>query len=258
MQLSIDNVPYTVEEIKAKKNGYFAEVIAKAQFRSHRSNLPYKLIHKGDSLFYLLLCNVRNTAIYQDFKKKKVKSEPFVDILIDNDPQHQIIAISRNKDAFESSNVVIKILTQTFNKYLDYFNVVLHIQPIVISSAFWTNIKHRAQELDRITFELIKPNITNISERFKGDMRELIESTNSHETILSLHSPKRGTLDEINEKNDRVKALVDYSSEGGGNIKYKFKNDRKVYQTSDNIKVETIHTTFEAENATPDSFSLSQ
>lgn len=256
VQLSIDNVPYTVEEIKAKKNGYFAEVIAKAQFRSHRSNLPYKLIHKGDSLFYLLLCNVRNTAIYQDFKKKKVKSEPFVDILIDNDPQHQIIAISRNKDAFESSNVVIKILTQTFNKYLDYFNVVLHIQPIVISSAFWTNIKHRAQELDRITFELIKPNITNISERFKGDMRELIESTNSHETILSLHSPKRGTLDEINEKNDRVKALVDYSSEGGRNIKYKFKNDRKVYQTSDNIKVETIHTTFEAENATPDSLEF--
>lgn len=40
VQLSIDNVPYTVEEIKAKKNGYFAEVIAKAQFRSHRSNLP--------------------------------------------------------------------------------------------------------------------------------------------------------------------------------------------------------------------------
>lgn len=87
-------------------------------------------------------------------------------------------------------------------------------------------------------------------------MRELIESTNSHETTLSLHSPKRGTLDEINEKNDRVKALVDYSSEGGGNIKYKFKNDRKVYQTSDNIKVETIHTSFEAENATPDSLEF--
>ena len=32
VQLSIDNVPYTVEEIKAKKNGYFAEVKAKAQF----------------------------------------------------------------------------------------------------------------------------------------------------------------------------------------------------------------------------------
>lgn len=128
VQLSIDNVPYTVEEIKAKKNGYFAEVIAKAQFKSHRSNLPYKLIHKGDSLFYLLLCNVRNTAIYQDFKKKKVKSEPFVDILIDNDPQHQIIAISRNKDAFESSNVVIKILTQTFNKHLDYFNPLVELK----------------------------------------------------------------------------------------------------------------------------------
>lgn len=63
-------------------------------------------------------------------------------------------------------------------------------------------------------------------------------------------SPQRGTLDDINEQNERVKALVDYSSEGGGNIKYKFKNDRRVYQTSDNIKVETIQTTFEAANAT--------
>lgn len=256
VQLSIDNVPYTVEEIKAKKNEYFAEVVAKAQFKSHRNNLPYKLIHKGDSLFYLWLCNVRNTAIYQDFRKKKVKSEPFVDILIDNNPERQIIAISRNKDAFENSNVVIRILTQTFNKYLDYFNIVIHIQPIVTSSVFWSAIKSRGNELDRITFELIKPNITNISERFKGDMRELIESTNSHETTLSLRSPQRGTLDGINEKNERVKALVDYSSVGGGNIKYKFKNDRKVYQTSDNIRVESINTYFEAENASPDSLEF--
>lgn len=256
VQLSIENVPYTMEEIKAKKNEYFADVIAKARFKSHRSNLPYKLIHKGDSLFYLLLCNIKSTAYYEDFQKKKRKSEPFVNILIDNDPQHQFIAISRNKDAFESSKVVIKILTQTLNKYLDYYNVVLHIQPLVISSTFWRDIKSRVEGVDRIIFELIKPNITNISERFKGDMRELIDSTNSHETTLSLRSPQRGTLDDINEQNERVKALVDYSSEGGGNIKYKFKNDRRVYQTSDNIKVETIQTTFEAANATPDSLDF--
>ena len=39
-------------------------------------------------------------------------------------------------------------------------------------------------------------------------------------------------------------------------MKYKFKNDRRVYQTSDYIKVETIQTTFEAANATPDSLDF--
>ncbi len=256
VQLSIENIPYTLEEIKAQKNTFFANVISKANFKSHRNNLPYKLIYNGAELFYLLLSNIRNKSYYENFKEKKIKSEPFVDILIDNNPSHQIIAISRNREAFEDSKTVVKILTHTLNKYLDYYNIVLHIQPVVKQSVFWQDIKFKGDYLDKIIFELIKPNITNISERFKGEIRELIESTNSHETTISLNSPPRGTLDDINENNQRVKALVDYSSQGGGNIKYKFKNDRKVYQTSENVRVESVNTRFEAENATPDSLEF--
>lgn len=45
VQLSIDNVAYTYDEIKAKKNEYFSEVLTKTTFKGKKGNLPYRIVY---------------------------------------------------------------------------------------------------------------------------------------------------------------------------------------------------------------------
>jgi hypothetical protein len=249
IQTTIDGVASTYEDIKAKKNDYFAEVLKAVRFKNSKGDLPYKLIHDEEKLFYIWLSNIRQKRYIQDFKETIVMTNPFVDILIDNTPTNQVIAISKNIDAFEDSKAVVKILIQTLNRYLDKYNITLHIQAIFQKDEFWHIINAR-KSIKKITFEIIKPNISNISDVFRGELRELVEDTNSHQTLIVLNAPDNGALNCINQQNARIDSIVDYSAEGGGNIKVKFLNEKKTYQTEQSIKKEVITTQLIIEHAT--------
>ena len=249
IQTTIDGVASTYEDIKAKKNDYFAEVLKAVRFKNSKGDLPYKLIHEEENFFYIWLSNIRQKRYIQDFKETIVMTNPFVDILIDNTPKNQVIAISKNIDAFEDSKAVVKILIQTLNRYLDKYNITLHIQPIFQKDEFW-NIINERKSIKKITFEIIKPNISNISDVFRGELRELVEDTNSHQTLIVLNAPDNGALNSINQENERIDSIVDYSAEGGGNIKVKFLNEKKTYQTEQSIKKEVIITQLIIEHAT--------
>ena len=53
VQLSIDNVAYTYDEIKAKKNEYFSEVLTKTTFKGKKGNLPYRIVYEKNNIFVL-------------------------------------------------------------------------------------------------------------------------------------------------------------------------------------------------------------
>ena len=57
VQLSIDNVAYTYDEIKAKKNEYFSEVLTKTTFKGKKGNLPYRIVYEKNNIFVLFLLN---------------------------------------------------------------------------------------------------------------------------------------------------------------------------------------------------------
>lgn len=251
IQGHLDGRASSIEEIKKNKNKYFAEVLKAVKFNVSKGNLPYKIVYENRERYYLLLSNIKKTSYIKDFKKFDIKSEPYVEILIDNNADQQIIAISKNIDAFAHTKTVAKILTTTFNQKLDKDNVVLHIQPIFQKVEFWRIVKQKPY-IQKITFEIIKPNISNISGVFKGELRELVDDTNSHQTLITLNAASKSVLTDITENNKKIDDIVDYSSEGGGNIKIKFKSERKQYQTESSIKTDTFNTEFEIDNAPKD------
>lgn len=251
IQGQLDGRASSLEEIKKFKNKYFSEVLKGVTFNLSKGNLPYKILYQYKEKYFLLLSNIKKTSYVKDFKTFDIKSEPFVEILINNDPKVQIIAISKNPDAFVHTKTVAKIIETTLNFKLDRDNVVLHIQPIFEKLDFW-NVVKKNPYIEKITFEIIKPNISNISGIFKGELRELVEDTNSHQTLITLNAPNKSFLTDIKEENEKINDIVEYSAEGGGNIKIKFKSERKQYQTEQSIKNETFNTEFEIENAPKD------
>lgn len=249
VQLSIDNVAYTYNEIKAKKNQYFSEVLIKTTFKGKKGNLPYRIIYKMNNIFVLFLSNPKLYSYIHNFQKQQGTTEPFSIIVINNNPEIQLMAISRNTEAFTDTKTVVKILSQTINKHLDHFNLVLHIEPIFQKEDFWKIVGEKKYEISMIRFELIKPNLTNISGCLKDELRRVIDETNSHKTIVEFNGPARSALENIVPSNNDINSLVDYSANGGGNIGLKFKQDRTKYQTAESIKVEFETTEFEIQNA---------
>lgn len=114
----------------------------------------------------------------------------------------------------------------------------MHIEPIFQKEEFWKIVGGKKEEISMIRFELIKPNLTNISGCLKDELKRVIDTTNSHKTVVEFNAPARAALEDITPSNNDINGLVDYSANGGGNIGVKFKHDRKKYQTAESIKVE--------------------
>jgi hypothetical protein len=96
---------------------------------------------------------------------------------------------------------------------------------------FWNLVNKYPKQIKQVTFNLISPNLANISKNLKLDMRELYEDTNTQKTKVELNSEEDSYLD-IKESSKFVNRLVDYSSEDGGNIQMRVAGMRKLIHTA--------------------------
>lgn len=243
IQLNLFDKTYTIDEIKENKNRFFGKILTEADYQNRNGFIPIKFNMAHDGKFWIQLANIKEAKYVQDFEEHSITSKPFVNILIDNDPLRQIIAISHNHDAYKKTTQVVDVLLQSLNPLLDKYNLKLYISPIFESNTFWGIVEQSQDNIVRVEIEIIKPNMSNISSCLKEDMKTLIEDTNSHTTTIKLESYKEGVLDGINKNNENLVDLVDYSSKGGGNIRVKVKKRKNIIQTKNSGK--KISTVFE-------------
>ena len=85
-----------------------------------------------------------------------------------------------------------------------------------------------------MSFDLISPNMANISKNLKLDLKGLYNDTNTERTTLELNAKKDSYLD-IKEASKFISSLVDYSSEGGGNISMKVAGISKKLHTAQSV-----------------------
>ena len=239
-QLTIDNVPHTVEAIKERKNEFFAMILEndKVSFGKNQDCEKKIIFHENDR-YLLLLSNNHRVPYYDDFNRKTIKSDPYAIITIDNDPQKQIIAIKNTRNAFTSSNTIVRTFSETFNRELAYYNLTIHVEAISKIDTFWEEVAFHNREVIKLKFEIIKPNISNISNTLGDELKELVNQTNSHKTNLNLESPANGYLEGIDENNARLTGIMNYVSEGGGSLKATF-SDKSKFDSKSNIETRVI------------------
>jgi hypothetical protein len=234
IQLTIDNEVTSYEELVEKKNQLLADILNKQNLTFEYSKAKIALRFDGtDENIFLFRINVlrklkRHTP---DFKEEQIEDYPAVTIAIHNDKSKQIIAIERNGKAFVHPETVSHIIENNLNRYLKSKNLAIYIEPIYSKEDFWDVVEKYENRIRELDIELIRPNMSNISSKIDEQLKVLENSVDAHKLNLKLQSSKDANLI-VDRQNPQIDGLVDYASQGGGNISFKIKGLRKKVKTT--------------------------
>ena len=91
---------------------------------------------------------------------------------------------------------------------------------------FWSLLHQYEGRVKSVEFEIITPNMANISGSLSDDLKDFAKATNSARNKLKIESDPEAPL-RLEEDNRTLQGLVNYSSEGGGNISLKIDGVKK-------------------------------
>lgn len=230
-QIPIFTAEYTREELLENKNALLYSTIE--NLYENNTDFPIIQFNKNNETLVFGVANKKQLPYYQNFTKHSINSEPFVYIIINTNPESQKIGISRNIDAFSSESVALNVLLRVFNKHLKKFGLKISFEKMYDKKEFWSLLNQYSGKIKMLRFEIIKPNMSSISHSIKDYLKPLIEKTNSQITKVSLEADKGETLDKITSKNEQLSSLVEYTSEGGGNVVLRVNDQTKLIKSSD-------------------------
>jgi len=229
-----------VEHLKEHKNIIFQELLSSfPELKSNTNNLHQMVVVNKDDWFVFKLGIQKSIEIEnENFDKERINNWPHITVIINNRPDCQFIAISKNLKAFSSTNVVSNILSDTLRPHLKNYQLSMRVEVLFDKKEFWNLVHSNRGKITSIRFELISPNMANISKCLKVDLKQINLDTNSHRTCLELNSADDTAL-EIRENNEVIDGLVEYSSQGGGDIVFKINGlKRSVHTQKTNRTIE--------------------
>lgn len=234
VQLKLDSPYHSLEEVRAAKNDIFQNLITNKNFyfKSGKSEITSKLMYSEGTMSYFKIAVKRERRISKkDFTEAVVEDYPNILIAFNNAPDVQKIAIQTNAYAFKETDIVSHILQDTLDKELKKESLSFYVEPIFDKKEFWNLVSRYQKQITQLSFDMVSPNMANISRNLQVNLKQLYEDTNSHKTTIELNSDKDSHL-EINQQSPLINSLVDYTSEGGGNIALRVNGIRKKLHTA--------------------------
>lgn len=227
----------TVDDLIAKKNDLFYQQIQTlVQWKGKKISLKGQLEYDQDNFLLFRFAPKRTTKIEnENFQEEQYEDWPSILVGIWNDPQKQIIAIQDRKKAFPDTKTPLETIVQSINSVLEIKQLKVYAEPIFHKEAFWSIIEQYDRKIKNIKFELITPNMANISGALSEDLKSLAKGTNTAKTLLEIDADGDSVL-HIDQQNKQVSSIVDYASEGGGNISVKVKGITKRVHTANAVK----------------------
>lgn len=237
VQLKLGDEYHTWEDIKKDKNRILETVLTNQDFHfnSKKSSIQSKLLFHKDDRFYYKVAVKRDRKITNiDFTEGVVEDYPNILIAINNAADVQKIAIQSYTNAFKTTDIVSRFLEQSIDKELNKSNLSMYVEPIIDEKEFWKMVQRYDKRITQLSFDMVSPNMANISQNLKINLKELYEDTNAHKTKIELDSDKDSYL-EIKQNNQLLNSLVDYTSQGGGNISMRIDGVRRKLHTAQTI-----------------------
>ncbi len=232
------NQYHNPEELKAAKNDIFKSIITENNFgfRSGNSDITSKLMYQNGDMYYFKVGVKRNTRRYKkDFTEEILDTYPNIIVAINNNPQVQKIAIQTNASAFQKTSIVANFIKSSLQKFLKTYNITFAVEATFDSQQFWNIIREYPKQVKQVTFNLISPNMSNLTDGLELDLRSLHSDTNTQKTKLELNAEKDSYLT-LDEQSSLVNSIVDYSAKGGGDISVKVDTIKKKLHTAQSVK----------------------
>ena len=227
----------SVEELISRKNEFFSEAIKGTKnFSDKRHETITKKLYEEDDFFLLRIAH--NRSIHRetkDFRDEVIDNWPSILVAIWNHPEKQLFAVQRRTTAFSSSEVVVRMLINAISSQRAHHHLRAIHEPLFEKQHFWSLLHQYEGKIKSVEFEIITPNMANISGSLSDDLKDFAKATNSTRNKLKLESDPEAPL-HLEESNNTLQGLVNYSSEGGGNISLKIDGIKKTYNTSKTVK----------------------
>jgi HrpA-like RNA helicase len=237
-QTQFDPTITSLSDLTDKKNYFFLRALKEIEEFTHYRN---KLIHKkhidedNNIIMIRLGVNRSITLSRRDFTEEELENWPTIVIFVNNSPSVQIVAIQIDYKVFYRTNTVVHILEDSINPILRRYQLKAHFSAIYDKNEFWELVDKYQNKIIEAKFEMISPNMSNISQSLRLDLDELHRRTNTQETQLKLKSDKSASL--VLPRYDKfIESLVEYSSLGGGNITLKIVGLKKNIKTQSTVK----------------------
>lgn len=227
----------TADHIREQKNRYFDSVLVERLDFWHRGlEITYKLEFHEDFWFIFKIGAHKSVdRDTKDFQRERIESWPNITVIVHNDPDTQIIAISKNIKAFSSTNIVAKIFEHALTSVLRPYGLTIQVKEQFEKHNFWSVINSHIGKISRVRFEMVAPNMANISRMLKIDLKQLNRESNCQKANIELEALPGAAL-EIKSDNELVDGCVEYASLGGGDIAIKIKGIKKEVRTSTTVK----------------------
>lgn len=226
----------TVEDLIAKKNQIFRDVLVNTRSFSGRSEIIAKLLREdGDFLLYRVAANRSLRRELQDFREEELEHWPSVLVAIWNAPDLQLVAVQRRTNAFRKPEAVIGLILGALDEALKKFQLSVIWEPLFERSVFWDLARQYENRIKEIEFEIITPNMANISGTLPENLKEFAKRTNSVRNKVAIASDPDSALT-VTEDDATLRGLVDYSAEGGGDIAVRVSGLKKRIHTSKSVR----------------------
>lgn len=227
----------SIEDLIARKNEFFAEAIrGTSNFSGKRHETVTKKLYDKDDFFLLKIAT--NRSIHREtkeFKDELIDNWPSLYIGVWNHPDIQMIMVQKRTAAFANSETAVKMLISAISKQLSRHHLRTIEEPLFEKQKFWAIIDKYKGKIKSVEFEIVTPNMANISGTLPEDLKEFAKGTNTARSMLKISSDPEAPL-HLEEENQTLQGLVEYTSKGGGNISLKIDGIKKKYHTSNTVK----------------------
>jgi hypothetical protein len=236
IQMDLAGKIRSLEDLKRHKNEFFASALSSiTTFHYNRAPLVHCLVYDADDLTIIRVAVERDLVRQRkDFTTEPVENWPDTWVAFDNRPDVQKCLIQSRGGGFQDTQTVVRILEGNLNDKLRHDQLAAAFEPIYERNVFWNLVKHYEGKITQIEFELISPNMSNISSSLTLDLAGLNRTTNTQRTKLQLNSDPGSSLTP-DTSDPMVVGLVDYASQGGGDITLRARGVKKKMHTAKGI-----------------------
>lgn len=231
----------TVDDLIHRKNAIFAEALkAPGAFGNGRTETATQLLTETDDfLLYRIAANRSLQHETRDFKTEIIDNWPKILVVIWNAPDKQLIAIQHRANAFQETEAVVKLIIDSLEPLLAKNQLTVLWEPLFEKKIFWDLVEKYKGKIQEVDFELVTPNMANISGVLPENLRQFAKCTNAVKSRVAIASDASASL-KIDPTDAVVNALVEYSSEGGGDISLRLAGVKKKIHTSRTVREVSI------------------
>lgn len=238
-----------IRRIISVKNKVFEKVLLKnGKFDKGAHPTIATLLYSEKDLF-LFKVAIKRIIHHEkiDFSSEALANWPSILVAVWNDPGRQIIAVQDRKEAFQNPATAVTYLLNSMAHQMSLSFLTVGFKPLFEKQDFWKAVEEHKGKIKSVEFEFITPNMPGVSAALNESLKGLSKITNSKVNTVKLAAPPEKSLI-LDQNMPDVAGLVDYSSQGGGDIKLKFEKIKRKWR-SENVSKEVIIEKLEIEGS---------